>query len=186
MKLGRKQWILAPILAAAVAATLVVDARTSTPDAVTLAAPTLLAGMTLGAPDLKSAGTLAFGPNNVLFIGDSQGAAVFAVDVRDEAKDAGAEPIRLQGIDAKIASLLGTTADAVVINDLAVHPVSQNVYLAVSRGTRQRRASRCCCAPRRRARCRRSRWKASRSRRSASPTLPSRDRRRRGAPTSAA
>src|SRR5687768_1878545 len=133
MKLG-KLWVLAPILAMAVAATLVVDARTSTPAAVISATPTLLAGMTPGAPDLKSAGTLAFGPDNVLFIGDSQGAAVFAVDVRDEAKDAGAEPFRLQGIDAKIASLLGTTSDAVVINDLAVHPVSQNVYLAVSRG----------------------------------------------------
>ncbi len=133
MKLG-KLWVLAPILAMAVAATLVVDARTSTPAAVISAAPTLLAGMTTGAPDLKSAGTLAFGPDNVLFIGDSQGAAVFAVDVRDEAKDAGAEPFRLPGIDAKIASLLGTTSDAVVINDLAVHPVSQNVYLAVSRG----------------------------------------------------
>jgi hypothetical protein len=133
MKLGRK-WVLAPILAAAVAATLVVDARTNTPAAVISAAPTLLAGMTLGAPDLKSAGTLAFGPNNVLFIGDSQAAAVFAVDVRDEAKDAAAEPIRLPGLDVKIASLLGTTADAVVVNDLAVHPVSQNVYLAVSRG----------------------------------------------------
>jgi hypothetical protein len=133
MKLG-KLWVLAPILAMAVAAALVVDARTSTPAAVIGAAPALLAGMTMGAPDLKSAGTLAFGPDNVLFIGDSQSAAVFAVDVRDEAKDAGAEPIGLKGIDAKIASLLGTTADAVVINDLAVHPVSQNVYLAVSRG----------------------------------------------------
>lgn len=137
MKLG-KLWVFAPILAIVVAATLVVDARveagTTTPAAAISAAPALLAGLTPGAPDLKSAGTLAFGPDNVLFIGDSQGAAVFAVDVRDEAKDAGAEPIKLQGIDVKIASLLGTTADAVVINDLAVHPVSQNVYLAVSRG----------------------------------------------------
>lgn len=133
MKLGRKHWLLAPLLVAAVAAA-VVNARTSTPGAVPLAAPTLLAGMTLGAPDLKSAGTLAFGPDDVLFIGDSQGAAVFAVDVRDGAKDAGAEPVALKGIDAKIAGLLGTTADAVVINDLAVHPHSQNVYLAVSRG----------------------------------------------------
>lgn len=134
MKFGRKHWGFAPILVAAVAATIVVNARTSTPGAVPIAAPTVLAGMTLGAPDLQSAGTLAFGPDDVLFIGDSQSAAVFAVDVRDEAKDAGAEPIRLQGIDTKIAGLLGTTADAVVINDLAVHPDSQNVYLAVSRG----------------------------------------------------
>jgi hypothetical protein len=133
MKLGRK-WILAPILAVVVAATLVVDARTSTPAAAISAAPALLAGLTVGTPDLQSAGTLAFGPNNVLFIGDSQGAAVFAVDVHDETKAADEEPIRISSIDTKIASLLGTTSDAVVINDLAVHPTSQNVYLAVSRG----------------------------------------------------
>ena len=30
--------------------------------------------------------------------------------------------------------LLGTSADQVLINDLAVNPVSKNVYLAVSRG----------------------------------------------------
>jgi hypothetical protein len=134
MKLGRKPWVLAPVLAAAVAATMVVSARSATPGAVPIAAPTLLAGMTPGAPDLKSAGTLAFGPEDVLFIGDSQSSAVFAVDVRDGGKDSGTEPVSLKGIDTKIASLLGTTADAVVINDLAVHPVSQNVYLAVSRG----------------------------------------------------
>ncbi|MDP9190401.1 MAG: hypothetical protein M3P06_01700 [Acidobacteriota bacterium] len=130
MKLGRKQWILAPILATAVAATLVVDARESTPAAAATAVPATRAA----APDLKSAGTLAFGPNNVLFIGDSQSSAVFAFEVGDEGKDAGAEPFRLPGIDAKIAALLGTTTDAVTINDLAVHPESQNIYLAVSRG----------------------------------------------------
>ena len=128
MKLARKPWIAGLVVAAVCAATLVVNARTGV-----IAAPVLL-GMTVGAPDLKSAGTLAFGPENVLFIGDSQGAAVFAVDVKDAAKDTGAEPVNLKGIDVKIAGLLGTTPDAVVIKDLAVHPVSQNVYLAVSRG----------------------------------------------------
>ncbi|HEY8173263.1 MAG TPA: hypothetical protein VIH21_09240, partial [Dehalococcoidia bacterium] len=128
MKLARKPWIVGLVVAAVSAAAFVVNARTGV-----TAAPVLL-GMTVGAPDLKSAGTLAFGPENVLFIGDSQGAAVFAVDVRDAAKDSGAEPLNLKGIDVKIAGLLGTTPDAVVIKDLAVHPVSQNVYLAVSRG----------------------------------------------------
>lgn len=129
MKLARKPWVLSLVAAAALsAAAFVVNARTGV-----TTAPVLL-GTTAGAPDLKSAGTLAFGPENVLFIGDSQSAAVFAVDVNDAAKDSGAEPVALKGIDVKIASLLGTTPDAVVINDLAVHPVSQNVYLAVSRG----------------------------------------------------
>ena len=40
----------------------------------------------------------------------------------------------LDGIDAKIAALLGTTADDILINDLAVNPASGTVYLSVSRG----------------------------------------------------
>ncbi|HEV7767063.1 MAG TPA: hypothetical protein VGQ76_18830 [Thermoanaerobaculia bacterium] len=117
------------ILTVLAAVAFVVNARTSTP----VTAP-LLATTALAAPDLKAAETLAFGPDNVLFIGDSQSASVFAVDVKDTAKDTASEPLNVPGIDAKIASLLGTTADAIVINDLAVHPASQNVYLAVSRG----------------------------------------------------
>ena len=91
-------------------------------------------GMRYGAPDLRSAGALTFGVDNTLFVGDSQGAAVFAIDIKDTAKDPGTDPIKVENIDRKIASLLGTTPDAIVINDLAVHPASQNVYLAVSRG----------------------------------------------------
>ena len=93
-----------------------------------------IAGMAMGSPDIKSAGEMTFGPDNVLFVGDSQGAAVFAIDVKDAAKDSGEEPIKIENIDRKIASLLGVTPDAVMINDLAVHPASQNVYLSVSRG----------------------------------------------------
>jgi hypothetical protein len=40
----------------------------------------------------------------------------------------------VQGINQKIAALLGTSADEILIDDLAVNPVSHNVYLAVSRG----------------------------------------------------
>lgn len=128
MKLARKAWGIAVVVCLVLAATLVVQARTEV-----TAAPVLL-GMMAGTPDIKSAGTLAFGPENVLFVGDSQSAAVFALDVKDAGKDSGAEPVKVQGIDVQIASLLGTTPDQIVINDLAVHPVSQNVYLAVSRG----------------------------------------------------
>jgi hypothetical protein len=116
----------------ALAAGFAVKARMSTPVASVTAATH--AGMIVGTPDLKTAGALAFGPENILFIGDSPSAAVFAVDVKDTAKEAGTDPIRIEGVDRKIASLLGITPDAVVINDLAVHPASQNVYLSVSRG----------------------------------------------------
>src|SRR5262245_61363541 len=42
-----------------------------------------IAGFTQGTADLKSAGPLAFGPNGVLFIGDPQASAVFAIDTGD-------------------------------------------------------------------------------------------------------
>jgi len=91
-------------------------------------------GMTYGEPNLKSAGALAVGPGGVLFVGDSVGAAVFALDVKDQAKDESADPIEIKEIDKKIASLLGVAPGDVLIHDLAAHPASQNIYLSVSRG----------------------------------------------------
>ena len=41
------------------------------------------AGMTKGTPELKSAGALAFGPNGLLFIGDTKGGSIFAVETGD-------------------------------------------------------------------------------------------------------
>src|ERR1700722_4134988 len=40
------------------------------------AADSLTGSLTKGTPDLKSAGPLAFGPEGILFIGDTQGAAI--------------------------------------------------------------------------------------------------------------
>ena len=88
--------------------------------------------MRRGAPAIKSLGQLAFGPGNVLFIGDNDGAQIFAVEIEDANKGAGS--INLDGIDTKVAQLLGANAADIRINDLAVHPVSKNVYLSVTRG----------------------------------------------------
>jgi hypothetical protein len=91
-------------------------------------------GLTKGTPDIKSASALAFGPNGLLFIGDPQSAAIFAVDTGD-AKTAGDKPVNVERVDAKLAGLLGTTEKDVKINDVKVNPASGNVYLAVTRGT---------------------------------------------------
>ncbi len=96
--------------------------------------PTATATLTYGTPDVQSMGALAFGPDNLLFVGDSKGAAVFALDVNDTVEAADQEPLNLRGVDKKIAALLGTTPDAVTIHDMAVHPVSQRVYLSLTRG----------------------------------------------------
>ncbi len=93
------------------------------------------AGLTKGTPDLKSAGPLAFGPDGLLFVGDTQGAAIFAIDTADRAADpAGGTFGKVEGLDAKLAAMLGTEARDVLINDLAVNPASGKAYLSASRG----------------------------------------------------
>jgi hypothetical protein len=91
-----------------------------------------ISGMRLGAPDVKSLGAMTFGPNGTLFIGDSEGGSILALQLEESAQPGGA--IELTGIDGKIAQVLGTAPEEILIHDLAVHPVSHNVYMTVSRG----------------------------------------------------
>lgn len=87
-----------------------------------------------GTPDLKSAGPLAFGPEGILFVADTRGAALFAIATEDTTPAQGSHPVKVEAINQKVAALLGTTADQMLIDDMAVNPISRNVYLAVSRG----------------------------------------------------
>ena len=41
-------------------------------------------GLKKGTPEIKSISALAFGPDGILFIGDSKSASVFAVDTKDK------------------------------------------------------------------------------------------------------
>jgi hypothetical protein len=82
---------------------------------------------------LKSAGPLAFGPDGILFVGDSIGASIVAIDTQDT-KSTSSAKINVEGVDAKIAALAGTTPDQIVINYVKVNPLSKNVYLSASRG----------------------------------------------------
>ena len=92
-----------------------------------------LADLPSGKVDIKSAGALAFGSDGVLFVGDSVGGTVVAIDTGDR-KPASAAKINVQGIDEKIAALVGVTPDQILINDVKVNPISKNVYLSASRG----------------------------------------------------
>lgn len=87
-----------------------------------------------GKPELKSAGPLAFGPEGVLFVGDPKGASIFAIGVAPASSSKPFAEIKVDGIDGKLAGLLGTKADDVLINDLAVQPGSGLIYLSASRG----------------------------------------------------
>ncbi len=91
-------------------------------------------GLKEGKPDLKSIDKLAFGPDGILFVGDTAGAAIFAIDTGDKTEAAEKARIEVKDVSGTIAKLIGTTPQQLTINDLAVNPKSGNVYLAVSRG----------------------------------------------------
>lgn len=93
-----------------------------------------LYGLSLGKADLKSAGALAFGPDGILFVADSKAASVFAFDVKDNTKDTTSTAIEVNNVDKAIAAFLGISSQEIIINDMVIHPGSQNVYLSVSRG----------------------------------------------------
>jgi hypothetical protein len=86
-----------------------------------------------GSVEPQSISVLAFAPDGTLFLGDGKGGAVFAVDASSE-RAAAPEPIELRDVEAKIAARLGTRAADVLVHDMAVHPVSHRVFLAVSHG----------------------------------------------------
>jgi hypothetical protein len=69
-----------------------------------------------------------------LFVADSAAATVYAVDVADPGPAGGAEPFDLADVDARVGSFLGCEPGDVTISDMAVHPLTQNVYLSVRRG----------------------------------------------------
>jgi hypothetical protein len=91
-------------------------------------------GLRRGKANLRSAGPITFGPDGILFLADNTAAAVFAVDVADPGPEGGSEPFDLEDVDARVGSFLGCEPGDVVIKDMAVHPLSHNVYLSVQRG----------------------------------------------------
>jgi hypothetical protein len=92
------------------------------------------ASLKKGTPDLKSAGALAFGPEGILFVGDTKGAALFAIDTGDRTPAAKKDAVQAKDVAGKIAAMIGTDSKQITINDLAVNPLSGNVYVSVSRG----------------------------------------------------
>lgn len=90
-------------------------------------------GLKEGTPEIKSAGPLAFGPDGILFVGDAKGATVFAIGTGDTKGDPSKAEINVSGVNAKVAELLGVNADKIAITDLAVNPLTGNVFLSVSK-----------------------------------------------------
>jgi hypothetical protein len=85
-------------------------------------------------PTFQSIGPLAFGPTGVLYAADKQAATIFALDLGTQAAGAAMGTRGVDGIDQKIASMLGTAPAELTITDLAVHPTSRNSFISVMRG----------------------------------------------------
>jgi hypothetical protein len=90
-------------------------------------------GVTSGVgPTMQSIGPLTFGANGVLYAADPQVATIFAIELA--AGTAAPGTAAIEGIDQKVAALLGTDAAEISMTDLVVDPRSKNTYLAVMRG----------------------------------------------------
>jgi len=92
-------------------------------------------GLAMGSPDIRSVGPLAFGPEGVLFVGDNVGASIFALDVGDSPAGGQPKALDLEDLDTSLASYMGCSREDVQIRDMAVHPLSRNVFLSVMRGS---------------------------------------------------
>ncbi len=89
-------------------------------------------GLKKGTPELKSAGPLAFGPSGILLVGDTKAAALFAISTDDVKGDPAKVEFNIDGLNKKVAQLLGASTQEIVIHDLVVNPLSGNLYLSVS------------------------------------------------------
>ena len=85
-----------------------------------------------GDVELASVGALALGPDNILFVGDSDAARVVALEV--EIPEAAADYETIEDLDGKIAAMLGIGARDVYVKDMVVHQPSGTVFLSVMRG----------------------------------------------------
>lgn len=90
-------------------------------------------GFELGTPNLKSIKRITFGPENVLFVGDNTGMTVYAIDMNDSQPSASLNDLNVDNITLKIAAVMGAASSEVNIQDMAINPVSKNVFFAVNR-----------------------------------------------------
>ena len=85
-------------------------------------------------PTMQSIGPLSFGPQGVLYAADPLGATIYALDLGASARGGAQGTANVDGIDTKIAAMLGTDSAGITITDLAVDSRTRNSYISVMRG----------------------------------------------------
>ncbi|MEO0528825.1 MAG: hypothetical protein AAFZ89_16450 [Bacteroidota bacterium] len=82
---------------------------------------------------MDGANVLAFGPDNILFIGDSKGGKLYAVPTNaNELKEA--VPYNMEGFDIVMAKKLNIEPRDIIIGDMKIHPLSQEAYVSIRLG----------------------------------------------------
>ncbi|WP_242119065.1 hypothetical protein [Aestuariivivens sediminicola] len=92
----------------------------------------LTKNFSFGDAQIASINQLAFGPEGILFIGDSKNAAIYAIDTKDRVEKEKSEDINVDDFDIKIAEALGHMVENIAITDMAVNPISKSVYFSVN------------------------------------------------------
>ena len=88
-------------------------------------------GFTTGNPEIASINQIGFGPEGILFLGDSKNAAIYALDTKDMKESAANVELNIEDFDNKVAAALGTTEENIDITDMAVNPISKTIYFSV-------------------------------------------------------
>ncbi len=88
-------------------------------------------GLSPGPVELQSAGPIAFGPANVLFVGDAKAAKIYAINTEDSG-DNSASPYDVKDLTSKLNQAFGGAQ--VSVADMAVNPATSNLFLTVTAG----------------------------------------------------
>ena len=106
--------------------------QTTASAAVSAAMGFALAGAA-AAQELEFAGALEFSDEGTLFVGDNHQGAIYAFDMSEATAPEQVVPVYIGDIDVRLADVLGIPSSALAINDMAVHPISADIMISVSR-----------------------------------------------------
>lgn len=92
---------------------------------------TLTSNFVEGNPEIASINALSFGPEGILFLGDSKNATIFALETKDT-KTNSVSDANMENFDTKLAATLGTSTDNIQITDMVVNPISKAIYFSLN------------------------------------------------------
>ncbi len=87
---------------------------------------------TTGQPEISTFKTIAFGPKDVLFVGDNDNNYLYAIHIDDKVQ-AESKVFPIQDVNGKIAAAMGTNHAGIWLEDMAINPRTNTIFIAASR-----------------------------------------------------